>query len=383
MPACIGTRSTGDRRRWQGVSKPGETAGCTPYEGKLPLVTVHNFSYGLLNPALGYAMSCLGAFLGLRCVTRARAYTGFGRVRWLSLAAVSIGATGIWTMHFIAMLGFTIPGEQLRYNVPITIASMLIAIAVVGVGLFIVGFGNGGWAPLLTGGAIVGIGVACMHYLGMAAMSMPDSMHYNVPLFILSVVIAIVAGTAALWIGTQVRSVPVTIGASLIMGIAVTGMHYTGMAAMRVTTGSMPSMGGSTASSFLVPLLLGVSLVTFVLTLTISLSPTEDEIHADAVLQRRLDNEFSSSMRVNGQGAGAPRAAAQRPATPRPAAASAFTPSAFTRGGYDTAGQLPDGDDGQPAAPQAPSQAPPQPLPSRRRPANGSRPWGQHPRAGR
>ena len=222
-------------------------------------------------------------------------------------------------MHFIAMLGFTIPGEQIRYNVPITIASMLIAI---------------------------------------------------------------VAGTAALWIGTQVRSVPVTIGASLIMGIAVTGMHYTGMAAMRVTTGSMPSMSGSTASSFLVPLLLGVSLVTFVLTLTISLSPTEDEIHADAVLQRRLDNEFSSSMRVNGQGAGAPRAAAQRPATPRPAAASAFTPSAFTRGGYNTAGQLPDGDDGQPAAPQAPSQAPPQPLPSRR-PANGSRPWGQHPRAGR
>jgi NO-binding membrane sensor protein with MHYT domain len=349
------------------------------------LVTVHNFSNGLLNPALGYVMSCLGAFLGLRCVTRARAYTGLGRARWLALAAVSIGGTGIWAMHFIAMLGFAIPGQQILYNVPITIASMLIAIAVVGVGLFIVGFGNGGWPPLLTGGVIVGIGVASMHYLGMAAMSMPDSMHYNTVLFILSVVIAIVAGTAALWIGTRVRSLRATIGASLIMGVAVSGMHYTGMAAMRVTASSMPTMSGSTAASFLMPLLLGISLVTFVLTLTISLSPTEEEINADAVLQRRLDTEFSSDMRVNrasaavSPGAASP-GAAPRPAAARPAAPSAFTPSAFTRGGYASSSQAQDTADSQPAS-SAPSQPPPQPLPSRR-PAN-ARPWSQPPRTGR
>jgi NO-binding membrane sensor protein with MHYT domain len=170
------------------------------------VVTVHNFSNGLLNPVLGYAVSCLGAFLGLRCITRARAYTGFDRARWLSLAAVSVGATGIWAMHFIAMLGYSIPGQQILYNVPLTIGSMLIAIAiaVVGVGLFIVGFGNGGLRPLLTGGVIVGVGVATMHYMGMAAMVMPDSVHYNMPLFVLSVVIAIVAGAAALWAGTRV-----------------------------------------------------------------------------------------------------------------------------------------------------------------------------------
>ena len=338
------------------------------------MVTVHNFSYGLLNPALGYIMSCLGAFLGLRCVTRARAYAGFARARWLALASVSIGATGIWTMHFIAMLGFTIPGQQILYNVPVTIASMLIAIVVVGVGLFIVGFGDGGWTPLLTGGVIVGIGVASMHYLGMAAMSMPDSMHYNMPLFILSVVIAVVAGTAALWAGTQVRSVRATIGASLIMGVAVSGMHYTGMAAMKVSPGTM-SMAGSTGSSFLVPLLLGVSLVTFVLTLTISLSPTEEEINADAVLQRRIETEFGPGMQVGGQGPAAPApAAAQRPAA-RPAAPA---PSAFTRGGYETpgpgrdyGGQAPDYGGGQAESPGAP-----QPLPSRRS-------WGQPPRMGR
>ncbi len=104
------------------------------------MLTVHNFSYGLLTPALAYLMSCLGAFLGLRCTTRATASEGASRVRWLLLAAVSIGTTGIWVMHFIAMLGYTIPGEMIHYNVLITIGSMLIAVVVVGIGLLIVGF---------------------------------------------------------------------------------------------------------------------------------------------------------------------------------------------------------------------------------------------------
>ena len=258
------------------------------------MVTVHNFSYGLLNPALGYAVSCLGAFLGLRCVTRARAYTGFARARWLVVAAISVGATGVWAMHFIAMLGYTIPGQQIAYNVPLTIVSMLIAIAVVGVGLFIVGYGDGSLRRLLTGGVIVGIGVAAMHYLGMSAMIMPDSLHYNAPLFALSVLIAIVAGTAALWAGTRVRSTRATVVASLIMGVAVSGMHYTGMAAMRVSMGSMSAMGGSTGVAFLVPLLVGITIVTFAVTLVISLSPTEDEIHEDARLRDRLATEFSA-----------------------------------------------------------------------------------------
>ena len=216
--------------------------------GVASVVAVHNFSYGLLNPALGYAMSCVGSFLGLRCVTLARAYDGFARARWLSLAAVSIGATGIWAMHFIAMLGFTIPGQQIRYNVPMTVASMLVAVAVVGVGLFIVGFGDGGRSRLVAGGVIIGVGVAAMHYLGMAAMSMTDSMSYNLPLLALSVVIAIVAGTAALWAGTRVSPLRATIGAALIMGVAVSGMHYTAMAALQIHRAPMPSMAAIATS---------------------------------------------------------------------------------------------------------------------------------------
>src|SRR5579863_6216307 len=249
-------------------------------------------------------MSCVGGYLGLRCVTLARAYTGMARARWLGLAAVAIGAVGIWAMHFIAMLGFSVPGEPILYNVPQTVGSMLLAVAVVGTGLFIVGFGaaegGGRWARLVAGGVIIGVGVAAMHYMGMSAMSMPGAMSYDSPLVVASVVIAIVAGTAALWIGTWIRGSAATVGAALVMGVAVCGMHYTGMAALRVHGGSMPSVAvravsgvtgvsGATAASFLIPVLLVISLATFLLTLAISISPSEDEVRADSELRRRTE----------------------------------------------------------------------------------------------
>jgi NO-binding membrane sensor protein with MHYT domain len=254
------------------------------------VVTVHNFSYGLLNPVLGYGVSCLGAFLGLCCITRARAHTGGRRAGWLVLAAVAVGATGVWAMHFIAMLGFTIPGQTILYNVPLTIGSMLLAIVVVGIGLFIVCYGDGSRRRLVAGGAIVGLGVASMHYIGMAAMSMTDSMSYNPALFAASVVIAVVAGTVALWLGTWVHRWEATLAGALIMGIAVSGMHYTGMAAMRVSAGMGTGMTatGASGSSFLFPLVVGISVVSLILTLIISLSPTEEEIQLDFHLQRQL-----------------------------------------------------------------------------------------------
>ncbi len=257
------------------------------------MLTSHNFTYGLLNPALAYLMSCLGAFLGLRCTTRARAHAGAARARWLLLAAVSIGTTGIWVMHFIAMLGYTIPGMTIRYNVPVTILSMLIAVGVVSIGLLIVGFGREGRRTVLLGGVFTGLGVAAMHYTGMAAMRMPARMTYNPVLFVLSVIIAIVAATAALWAALRLRGLWSSAGAALIMGVAVSGMHYTGMAAMHVwpapehDTGMLMS-GGATAEAFLLPLIIGISVLAFILTATIALAPTEEEIRVDAELMSRI-----------------------------------------------------------------------------------------------
>jgi NO-binding membrane sensor protein with MHYT domain len=264
---------------------------------RVPIVHAHNFSYRLLNPVLGYLMSCLGAFIGLRCAARAQAHAGTQRALWLLLASVSLGATGIWAMHFIAMLGFTVPGQTLLYNVPLTILSMIVAVVVVAIGLSIVGFSRtGGPVPLATGGVIIGLGVAGAHYLGMQAISMPEMMRYNIPLVVLSVVIAIAAGTAALWAGLKVRAIWPTIAASLIFGVAVTGMHYAGMAAMRLYAGNGGIYGagqntvttGEAASGFVLPLVLGIGIFSFLALIVIMLAPSEDEVLADARLAGRL-----------------------------------------------------------------------------------------------
>ncbi len=133
--------------------------------------TVSNFHYGAVTPVAAFLMAWLGAALGLRCTTRA-IRRGTNRIGWLALGAVSIGC-GIWTMHFIAMAGFTIDGMSMKYDSGITVLSLLVAIAVVAVGVFLVGFRGTGTAVLTTAGVFTGLGVAAMHYLGMAAMRTP------------------------------------------------------------------------------------------------------------------------------------------------------------------------------------------------------------------
>ncbi len=254
------------------------------------MVDIHHFSYGILTPFLAYVMSCTGAALGLSCTSRARAASGRARKGWLVLGAVSIGGTGIWVMHFIAMLGFTVPGLPIRYNVLVTIASALIAILVVGAGLFVVGFGGNRVGPLLLGGAIAGLGVACMHYLGMAAMQLPGTVHYDRTKVLASIAIAVVAATVALWFTLRVRGVAATTAATLIMGVAVCGMHFTGMSAMSVFhTGAEGDPHGASAGQLLVPLIMGISVVTVILVLIVGIWPSEDEMRTEAELDAELD----------------------------------------------------------------------------------------------
>ncbi|MCD9904536.1 hypothetical protein LUR56_39660 [Streptomyces sp. MT29] len=219
--------------------------------------TVSNFHYGAVTPVAAFLMACLGAALGLRCTTRA-IRRGTNRVGWLALGAVSIGC-GIWTMHFIAMAGFTIDGMSMKYDSVMTLLSLLVAIAVVAVGVFLVGFRGPGTAVLTAAGVFTGLGVAAMHYLGMAAMHTPGDLRYSYATVGLSILIAVVAATAALWAAVSVHGLWASFGASLIMGVAVTGMHYTGMAALEVPTGSHGAATQSSASmlSFLLAMLAG------------------------------------------------------------------------------------------------------------------------------
>ncbi|MFH0520486.1 MHYT domain-containing protein [Streptomyces sp. M41] len=220
--------------------------------------TIDGFSYGLVTPLVAYLMACLGGALGLRCTTRSMRVSQSWRPGWLALAAAAIGS-GIWTMHFVAMMGFTVEETPIHYDKPMTFASLAVAIVMVGIGIFIVGYKGARGTALFTGGTITGLGIASMHYLGMAGMRLHGKLEYNTFTVAASVVIAMVAATAALWAAGQVRGFLWSVGASLVMGLAVSGMHYTGMAALSVHlhgTGGDPATGDSPAA-LLAPMLVG------------------------------------------------------------------------------------------------------------------------------
>ncbi|MFE9358877.1 MHYT domain-containing protein [Streptomyces olivaceoviridis] len=219
--------------------------------------TVDGFSYGAVTPLVAYLMACLGGALGLRCTTRSLLVTHARRPAWLALGSAAIGS-GIWTMHFVAMMGFSIKEAPLHYDKPMTYASLGLAIVMVGVGIFIVGYRGATGTPLFTGGTITGLGVASMHYLGMAGVRFHGRFTYNTFTVAASVVIAVVAATTALWAAGQVRGFLWSVGASLVMGLAVSGMHYTGMAALSVhLDGPSHTAGGVPAASVLAPMLIG------------------------------------------------------------------------------------------------------------------------------
>jgi NO-binding membrane sensor protein with MHYT domain len=219
--------------------------------------TVDGFSYGLVTPLVAYLMACLGGALGLRCTTRSMLVGNSWRLGWLALGSAAIGS-GIWTMHFIAMMGFTIEQAPIHYDRVTTYASLGVAIVMVGVGIFIVGYRGARGTALMTGGAVTGLGIATMHYLGMAGMRFNGKLEYDTLTVAVSVVIAVVAATAALWSAGQVRGFLWSVGASLIMGLAVTGMHYTGMASLSVHLhGTAAPTSGESPASLLAPMMIG------------------------------------------------------------------------------------------------------------------------------
>lgn len=256
---------------------------------------MHHFSYGPLTPGLAYLMSYIGSLLGLMGATRARVLTGASRYAWLLMAAVSLGGVGIWVMHFIAMLGFSIDGMSIHFDPLITGASALVAVAAVGGGLVAAGNDPRRLGRIALGGLLCGLGVAAMHYLGMAAMIMPASEHYDPLLFAASVVIAIVAATVALWFTLVIKGRLATGLAAALMGVAVCGMHFTGMAALGVQPDHHASTGGGLGLGEVIgPLIIGVSILTVVLLLFVTFVTPVDELVEDAELAERLGKAASN-----------------------------------------------------------------------------------------
>jgi diguanylate cyclase len=198
-------------------------------------------SYNPLLVLASLLVAILASYTALDMAGRITTAQGRAARWWLAGGASAMGV-GIWSMHFVGMLAFSLP-IPLGYDLAITLLSLLIAIASSVFALWLVCQETLPWSRLLLGAVLMGLGIASMHYTGMAAMQMIPLIHYIPSFFILSIVIAIVASGAALWIAFHLRRPGSRIrhraGAGVVMGFAIVGMHYTGMAAAQFSAGSI------------------------------------------------------------------------------------------------------------------------------------------------
>ncbi|MFM0159602.1 putative bifunctional diguanylate cyclase/phosphodiesterase [Paraburkholderia sediminicola] len=228
-------------------------------------------TYSFWLVALSLVVATLASYTALDLAGRiSRLTQSRARHAWLAGGAAAMGV-GIWSMHFIGMLAVSLP-IPLGYDLAITSYSLVIAILVSWFALYVVTRVKLSPLRLITGGILMGFGIAGMHYTGMAAMQMEPGIHYDPKLFAASILIAIVASNAALWIAhtlsdtDQGHVVQKRIGAAFVMGLAITGMHYTGMAAADFPLGSICGAARGVNSQWLAT---SVTLFTFAILIVV------------------------------------------------------------------------------------------------------------------
>src|SRR5262245_27864321 len=178
---------------------------------------------------LSIIIAILSSYTALDLAGRVTAAQGRARLGWLLGGAVAMGI-GIWSMHFTAMLAFNL-SIPIFYHVPTVFLSLAVAIIASGIALQVASREAMNWRLLLVGGVIMGVAIAAMHYIGMAAVRLQADLQYDPIFFTLSLIIAISASIAALWLAFQFRaSASATwnwwkIGSAVVMGAAISGMH--------------------------------------------------------------------------------------------------------------------------------------------------------------
>ena len=189
---------------------------------------MENFNFTLV--LVSYVMSVIGSFMALY-ITRSARLHGQIRINLLVLASLCLGGVGIWSMHFISMLGFHPHEMSINFNWPLTIFSFFVGVAGVYMGLYTMCQSEMKIQKLLFAGYMVGTSVAVMHYTGMFAMKMQADVVWNWTMVAVSCVIAVVASAVALWLAVKVDKMWQILCSAFVMGAAICGMHYTGMAA--------------------------------------------------------------------------------------------------------------------------------------------------------
>jgi PAS domain S-box-containing protein len=224
--------------------------------------------------ALSVAVACLASYTALDLGGRIRGSRRWARLAWLATAAIAMGG-GIWSMHFIGMLAFVMP-MPVGYDLGLTLLSLVVAVAVTGFGFFMIGTREVTAPEFVLSGIFMGIGIVAMHYTGMAAMRMPAGIRWDTVLVALSVLIAIGASIAALWLAFRTTVTWQQLLAAVVMGFAISGMHYTGMAA--ATFIAAPGMDESRGELGLAQtdLALAIATITFVILLLALVASTFD-----------------------------------------------------------------------------------------------------------
>jgi two-component system sensor histidine kinase/response regulator len=263
---------------------------------------------------LSFVIASLASYTALDLAGRVHAAEGRARLAWMLGGALAMGV-GIWTMHFIGMLAFQLP-IAVRYAPSWVALSVAIAMAASLIALWVIGRPNVSLARLAAAAVVMGVAIAGMHYTGMAAVRVDAHLHYVSWIWWASVVIAIVASFAALVIARHFRANETPRGrlmrgaAALVMGFAIAGMHYTGMAAAQFTpregptpladsvTG-IPVTGLAAAVTLAGLLIIGLALIAGMLDRLVRSRAVEAELrHAMAAAEQtsRLKSEFLATM---------------------------------------------------------------------------------------
>jgi PAS domain S-box-containing protein len=252
-------------------------------------------SYDFSLVALSILVACFASYTALDLGGRVRVSRGWARSGWLAIAAIAMGG-GIWSMHFIAMLAFIMP-MAVSFDLGLTAFSLVVAMAVTGIGFYVIGTRRATHLQFALSGLFMGVGIVAMHYTGMAAMRMPAHLHYDQIYVALSVFIAIGASTAALWLAFRTSVIWQKVVAAVVMGFAISGMHYTGMAAAMFTAHSHVDEQRGAVSFAETNLALAVAGITFVILVCALIASLFDRQFAvlaerETILLRESEEQF-------------------------------------------------------------------------------------------
>jgi diguanylate cyclase (GGDEF)-like protein len=253
--------------------------------------------------ALSIIVAMLVSYTALRLAARVAANEGHGASIWVGIGAMAMGI-GVWSMHFIGMLAFSVP-ILLAYDIPTTLASLAVAILTSGFALAITSGRRLSTARLGMSAVVMGAGISTMHYLGMGAIAIVPAISYDPLLVATSILIAVSASFVALWLffrlreGRSLHQWLARVAGAVVMGLAISGMHYTAMAASRFAPGSFCRGGVSFQDSWLAVLIgmfaLGILAVTLVTAVYDAHLQSKTRIHALRLEQANADLQHQAT----------------------------------------------------------------------------------------